>query len=183
MEYFMKKMIQSLSKLTAVIFLISLFSLSAVSAQSAPKFGHIDSNELLKIMPEFDAALTKLEELKTSQNEKLTMMQQEFQKQMQNYQETQAALNPEARAIKEKELQQMQSNIEAYYQQGMQELQAKETELTRPVVEKARLAVEEVGKENGFLYIFDKSKGAFVFNSVNSIDVLPLVKKKLGITE
>ena len=46
---------------------------------------------------------------------------------------------------------------------------------------KAQNAIEAVAKANGFTYIFDISAGGIVYFSDNSIDVLPLVKKELGI--
>lgn len=46
---------------------------------------------------------------------------------------------------------------------------------------KATNAIKEVAKENGFTYIFDMSSGAILFASETSEDILPLVKKKLGI--
>lgn len=179
----MRYVIQVVSKFTVVFLLCNILNISSISAQGLMKFGHVDSNELLKSMPEFESALSKLEDLKTAQNEKLTMMQQEFEKQMEAYMKGQATLAKEVAVQNEKELQQMRSNMEAYYQQGSQELQKKEAELTQPVIVKAKEAIEAVGKEHGFIYIFDISKGAFVFNSVESEDVLPLVKKKLGIAE
>ena len=41
------------------------------------------------------------------------------------------------------------------------------------------MAIEEVGAEQGFTYIFDTSAGATVFNGGE--DVLALVKAKLGL--
>jgi outer membrane protein len=41
-------------------------------------------------------------------------------------------------------------------------------------------AISEVGKENGYTYIFDVGTGAVVFFD-NGDNILPLVKKKLGI--
>ena len=47
------------------------------------------------------------------------------------------------------------------------------------IMEKIQKAAQEVGKENGFTYIF--TQNALLFAADNSEDVLPLVKKKLGI--
>jgi len=57
----------------------------------------------------------------------------------------------------------------------------KESQLLQPIIEKADKAIKEVGKENGYTYIFDLSRGSVVYFSEVSEDVLPLVKKKLGI--
>ena len=55
-----------------------------------------------------------------------------------------------------------------------------QNDLMQPVMEKALNAIKEVGKENGFTYIFDMNAG-ILYAAENSQDVLPLVKKKLGL--
>jgi outer membrane protein len=48
-------------------------------------------------------------------------------------------------------------------------------------MDKARKAIEEVAKENGLLYVFDMSQGNPVYASEESLDMLPLVKAKMGL--
>jgi len=50
-----------------------------------------------------------------------------------------------------------------------------------PVMEKARKAIEEVAKENGLLYVFDMTQGNPIYASEESMELLPLVKAKLGL--
>ena len=52
----------------------------------------------------------------------------------------------------------------------------------QPVLQKAEKAIKDVAKENGFTYIFDLARGPIIyFDETMSIDILPLVKAKLGI--
>jgi outer membrane protein len=53
--------------------------------------------------------------------------------------------------------------------------------LIQPVMDKARNAIDEVAKEKGLIYVFDLSQGNPVYTSPESLDLLPLVKAKLGI--
>jgi outer membrane protein len=62
----------------------------------------------------------------------------------------------------------------------MQQLQQS---LFAPVYEKAKAAVEKLGTEGGFTYIIDLSAGSLIFKGADSIDLLPLAKKELGIPE
>jgi outer membrane protein len=48
-------------------------------------------------------------------------------------------------------------------------------------MEKLRDAIEEIGEEGGFIYIFAENSGATVYQSDQSIDVTEQVKNKLGI--
>ena len=153
----------------------------AINGQSkALKFGHINSQELIQKMPEMDAAISKLEELQTSNNERLKLMQGELQSQANAFQKVRATLPEADRVKREKELEQMTQNIQSFYQTAQEDMQKKQQELTQPVIDKARKAVEDVGSEQGFMYIFDVSKGEVLYMGSQSVDVLPLVLKKLG---
>ena len=75
----------------------------------------------------------------------------------------------------------MGQRIQKFEELAMNKLQKAREELFEPVMTKATNAIKEVAKENGFTYIFDMSSGAVLFASETSEDILPLVKKKLGI--
>lgn len=172
-----------MKKIFRVSILLLFVGFAAANAQELVKykFGHINSQELLSQMPEFEEALNAMEKMKTDGNERLKSMQTEMQNQVAAYQQAAATMTTEQRAAKETELGEMSQKIQAYYQQTQQTMQQKETELTQPIIEKARKAVEAVGKENGFTYIFDTAKGDLVYFGVSSEDIMPLVRKKLGI--
>ena len=53
-----------------------------------------------------------------------------------------------------------------------------EQQLLAPMIERVRDAIEAVGKEQGFTYIFDTSTGVTLYNGGE--DVTDLVKTKLG---
>ncbi len=54
--------------------------------------------------------------------------------------------------------------------------------LMSPVIEKAQNAITKVAKENGLTYVFDLSAGSLIYyDDKGSVDLLPLVKKELGI--
>lgn len=146
---------------------------------SAQKFGHIDSQELLLSMPERDAAQKKLEEQAVMYEEQLKSMQAEFQTKYDDYL-AKGQTWPEAiRKTKEKELGQLQQGIQDFGQTAQQDLGALEEELLTPMFDRARKAIEDVGAENGFTYIFDSSTGVTLFNGGE--DVTALVRTKLGL--
>ncbi len=60
-------------------------------------------------------------------------------------------------------------------------MQKKQQEMLQPIIDKANNAIKEVARENGFIYIFDIAGGTILYYSEKSVDILPLVKKKLGI--
>jgi len=113
----------------------------------------------------------------------LQEMQVEFNKKYQYYLEKQDSLSSIAKKAKEEELQQLQERVQNYQTTAQQDLQKREAELLKPIQDKAKKAIEDVAKENGFIYVFDASGGLLLYYSDKSTDILPMVKKKLGISE
>jgi outer membrane protein len=99
----------------------------------------------------------------------------------QAYQAEAQTLSAEERTAKETELMELNQKVQNYYMLSQQQIQAKQNELQAPIVQKLKAAIQEVGDEEGFLYIFEMTSRVPVFASDKSIDVGPLVKAKLGI--
>lgn len=151
-----------------------------VNAQTL-KFGHINSQELLKAMPERDSAEAKLKQFTKTLEDQIEELSVEFNKKYQDYLQKRATFTDAIREMKEKELQEMQQRAQEFQQVAEQDYQRMQAELMKPVIEKADAAIKKVGQDNGFIYIFDTSVGTILFQSDKSVDILPLVKTELGI--
>jgi len=158
------------------------FGVSGVMAQSY-KFGHIDSQEILKVMPDMDSAQAKITNYAESLQAQIEELQVEFNKKYQDYLQKRSTFTDAIREMKEKELTDMQQRAQEYQQVAEQDYQRYQAETMKPVIDKADAAIKKVAKANGFTYIFDTSSGVLLYFSEQSIDIAPLVKKELGITE
>ncbi|MCB8963444.1 MAG: OmpH family outer membrane protein [Bacteroidales bacterium] len=147
------------------------------------KFGHINSQELLTAMPDRDSAEAKVKKYGQTIQDQLEELQVEFNKKYQDYVQKRATLTDAIREMKEKELQEMQQRAQDFQQNAEQDYQRFQAETMKPVIEKADAAIKKVAKANGFTYVFDISGGILLYYSEQSTDILPLVKKELGITK
>ena len=166
------------------IFLIAVaVSALTVNAQQKLKIGHINSQELLALMPESDSAQKQLEKIANDHQLVLEEMSVEFNKKFEAYRLALDAgtLSDLARASKEAELEDLQTRIQQFEQTAQQDLQQKRMEIFTPVQEKALNAVNEVAEENGFTYVFDTGMGALVYTAPDSQNILDMVKVKLGL--
>lgn len=162
--------------------LIALFFISASSfSQSKLKFGHLNSNDLFALMPEKGASQKTLQDYSKQLEDQLVAMQDELQKKYTDYQANQDTLTALIKKTKEEELTAMQQRIQTFQTNAQQELQKKESELLQPIIEKAKKAIEEVAKENGYTYIFDTGTGSLLYWPKDADDIMSLVKTKLGI--
>lgn len=155
------------------------FSASAF-AQKTVKLGHINSSDLMQIMPGKDSAQAAFEaEVKILEGE-LKAMQDELEKKLNDYQERKSQMTELIRSTKEQELNDLNQRIQIYQQNAQKKLQEKEAELLQPIIDRAKQAISDVAKENGYTYIFDTSAGAVLYQQ-DSDDIFNLVKKKLGL--
>ncbi len=170
-----------MKKALGIILVVVLFSATSVLAQKDLKFGHINSSELLSVMPERDSARVQLQDYSQMLQQEMEAMQVEYQNKVNIYLEKQETYSDLVRQSKEAEIQEMQQRIQGFQQTAQQDLQQKEAELFQPIMDKAQAAIEKVAKANGFIYVFDLSAGSVVYFSEQSVNILPLVKKELGI--
>lgn len=150
------------------------------SAQKTQKIGHINFAKLYEQMPGQDSirsAYTKFSEQLQSQ---FQTMQTEYEAKLGDYQNNQATMSSIIKQTKEKEIIDLQKRIQDFQQTAQEELQNKEAELTAPVIEKARNAVRDVAKENGYTFIFNSTEGILLYSEQGD-DIMPLVVKKLGL--
>lgn len=162
------------------ICLVAVLVISAgmVSAQTL-KFAHIDSQALIEAMPETAAARKSIEEQTAGLEKQLADLQKEFQTKLADYTQKADSLTDLVRQAKEEDLQNLQQRIQTFNNNASQKLQQKQAELMQPIFDKAKGTIEEVAKTQGVIYVFDTQN--VLYKSTASIDLLPLVKTKLGI--
>ncbi len=134
-------------------------------------------------MPERDSAEATIQQYARELEGELEIMEVEYRNKLNDYLEKQDNLTPLVKQTKEQELNEIQSRIQEFSNSAEQELQQQQAQLIQPIIMKAEKAIKDVAKENGFTYIFDLSRGAVISFSDQSVDILPLVKKKLGLEE
>jgi len=166
-----------------VAILLAFTATTDVMAQNKNKFGHIDSQKLLEAMPERKAA----QEQMIAETKKLEMqlqaMSTEYQTKMQEYQALPPdSVSPLIRQFKEEEIINLQNRIQNFQAQADEALVQKETELLKPIIDKAKAAIKAVSDSNGYTYVFDTSGGT-VLQFPDGDNILPLVLKYLGLPE
>lgn len=160
------------------ILLIAITVLS--TSVFAQKLGHINSNDLLLSMPERNSVEQKIKTYAQELENQLGTMSKEYQAKVQDYQAKEATMTDAIKQDKIKEITNLETRITEFQQTAQKDLQGKEESLLKPIIDKAKKAIEDVAKENNFTYIFDSGVGVLLYQK-DSDDIMPLVKKKLGL--
>ena len=168
------------STITLGLMMAALFFSTSTTAQvMEARFGHIDTQALLESMPERNTIQSEIEGAAAQYEQEIVRMQGELEAKVAEYQQKAESWPTAIRAQKEQDITQDQQGLEQFYATVQQELAILEQSLLEPMIERARTAIEQVGAEEGFTYIFDTSTGSTVYNGGE--DVLGLVKAKLGL--
>jgi len=165
-----------------IVLLVAMFVASDSYGQTKVKFGHLDFAKLYSTMPELDSVKKVFETYNKSIQDMYAALQTELENKFMDYQANASGMSEIIRSTKEAEINDLKERMDAFEAKATQDLQAKEAELTAPVIDRAKKAVQDIAKENGYTYIFNSSEGLLLY-AEPSDDITELVKSKLGIKE
>ena len=152
-------------------------------AAQAQKFGYINTTEIFNVMPDKATAENTLKSVSDKYETEFKNLQDAFQKKMADYEAADKdATTPQA--IKDRHQQELQDDymkIQNFQQTAAQDLQRQQETLLAPITQKIQNAIQAVGAEGGFTFIFDQAAGAILYTGTNAEDISSKVKAKLGI--
>ncbi|WP_300568778.1 OmpH family outer membrane protein [Flavobacterium sp.] len=140
---------------TLLIAAVMFFGASQMNAQT--KTAHIDVNDLLSKMPEMTSAKAQLEKLSKTFDAEYTTMVTEYQTKMKKYEGEAATATEAVNETRAKEMQDMGQRIQQYRDTAQKQLQEKELEIVKPIMDKAKAAIVKVGKAKGYQYVIDSA--------------------------
>ena len=144
------------------------------------KFGHINVEQILTIMPEAVTAELALQQEVTELQAQLQTMQEELQSKFKDYELNQNTMSEAVRKDKETNLQNLQQRILTFEQTAQQSLTTKQNQLLEPVLQKLQDAINKVAAEKGYAYIFNVTDmTSTIIFSDDSFDITDEVKTKL----
>lgn len=145
------KQIKSL--LIAALFVFG--ATQTINAQA--KTAHVDVSEIMAKMPAMLDAQTQLEKLSATYDADYKKMVEEYQGKLKKYEGESTTVTDAVNGERSKEVQDMQKRIVDFRDNAQKELQQKESDIVKPLMEKVRASIQKVGKAKGFQYVLDGS--------------------------
>ena len=161
-----------------VVFMLLMCAPLTVLAQ---KFGHVNAQEIIQVMPEYTKAKTEIDALQQQYEADLKSMQEEFTKKVKDYEDNAKTLPENIRTRREQELTEMQQKIQQSFQDNQQALSKASQEKMQAITMKVVDAIKAVGQEGGYVYVMDTNSGVPYISTTLSTDVTAQVKAKLGL--
>lgn len=155
----------------------------AKSVPMSSKFGRINMQEIVFEMAEFKEMQAKIKALSEDWSKQLEIIQVEFNNKYLEFEKGRANMSTAEVQIKHEELQTLQSRYAELQQIAQQDIEKQQSELIRPIQQKATNAVNKIAVEGGYLGVYDSSLPSLAyFDEAMIIDISEAVRKELGIT-
>lgn len=147
------------------------------STYAQTKVAHIDTEALIKAMPETKNAEAEIQKLGKTYEATIQESVKLLESKLKQYDAEAQSQTQEENQKRMEEVEGMKQSLAAYQQQAQKDLQQKEFDLLKPITEKAKAAIDKVAKSQGFNYVLD-AKSLIV---AEGKDLMSDVKSELGI--
>jgi len=164
--------IKKMKKIVSMALLAAGLLLMNTNAKAQTKIGYVSLAEFLPSMPEYKKADTAMQDYRNALGQNFEDLKKEFNEQDSLLSSKDTLKYTKAQIeLKRKTLNELYLKVTGYQQQAQEQL-------FTPVQKKALDVIQTVAKENGYTYVFQK-EALYAYPLAD--DLLPLVKKKLGL--
>jgi outer membrane protein len=172
-----------MKKIVAVM--VFLLCGGMVPSNAQVKIAYFNSDAIMKQLPDALDAQKQLDQMVADWQQELNKMQDEWKKKFDEYDKRKLIMTEQRRADTERELRDMDQKIvdfrtQKFGQNG--ELFNKQNELMKPVQDRVFKAVQDVAREDGYDYVFDKSGDILLMYANDKYDLTQKIFAKLKVT-
>jgi len=149
----------------------------------AQKFAYVDTEYILKNIPEYKEAQDELDKLSIEWQKQLERKYSEIDKMYKNYQAEQILLTEDMKVKREDEIIKKEKEAKEYQKSKFGvggELFKKRQELVKPVQDKVYKAIQDVANIGGLAVIFDKASALTMLYTNPKYNKSDAVLKKMG---
>ncbi len=169
-----------MKKLTKVLVsLVLALGIGFGANAQSQKIGYVDSQIIIDMMPESAKIQQDLQAYYSELQAQLQAMATEYQNKLRDYEANSATMGNILRQSKEKEIVDLQNRIQEFQAGAESDLAAKQDELSKPMLDKIKKAIDDVAKTKGLAYVFEKTVILSIGDT--AIDITADVKAKLGL--
>jgi outer membrane protein len=159
------------------LLLIAVVTLGFNNIQAQQKIGHISTDLLISLMPETKALNAEIEKLSKTYETELKGEEAKLEAKLKRYDAEARSQTDEVNQQRSAEVQKDQQNLYQASQVAKEDITKRRNEILKPILEKAKNAIDEVASEKGYTYVLEAS----TLIVANGTDLLPAVKTKLGL--
>jgi outer membrane protein len=165
-----------------VIFLLLLLLAAPATLAAQDKFGYVNTQELIVILPEYKIAEDSLKAYAGLLQADYMQLQEEYNTLFSKFERLidDKTLSLEDRQKDYIDIQNLDKRMQQLEQGSEQLLTNKQEELLKPVTAVLNEAIKSVAKDNGYTYVIDSSAFGIFTVVPEADDITPLVLQRLG---
>jgi outer membrane protein len=171
-------------RLVKILLLAATFIVLGNSSY-AQKFGYVDTEYILDMMPEYRSAQKQLDMMAEEWQKEMDKMQEVIDKMYRDLKAEMVLLTEDLRKKREQEIKEKDKQLKDYrhLKFGYEgELFKKRQELIKPIQDKIFVAIQNVAKKNAYDFIFAKSSDMIMLYSNARYDRSDEVLAEMGVT-
>ena len=165
-------------------FLFIALLLSVLVPVQAQKYACVNTDYIMRNVPEYNQALTKINKYIEEWQQELQNKQQEVDELRQQYQQEAYLLPDNLKQRRQDEIHNKETELRNLQRQRFGtggDLEQKRAELMKPVQDRVYNAIERVAREKNYAFVFDKAASATVIYVSEKYDISNLVLEMLGV--
>lgn len=153
-----------------IILVLVALLLMVAPALAEIKIGYVDLQKALNLSKAGVAAKNEIATQVKKYEDEFKAKQEELQKMKTELEKQAVLLSDDAKAQKERDFQQNVKDLQRFQKDIKEELQQKDTDFTRKILNELFEILQKVGKDGGYSMIIEKNEGAVIFAD-ESIDL------------
>ncbi|MHB8931611.1 MAG: OmpH/Skp family outer membrane protein [Melioribacteraceae bacterium] len=169
-------------KKTGLVLSLILFAVFTQKLNAQLKIGYVDSDTIMKQLPDAQDVQKKLDAMVKEWQEELSKMERDWKAKYDDYDKRKLILSEQKRVEIEKELVGMEDQVSKYRQDkfGVKgELFQKQEELMKPIQNRIFTVIQQIAKEKDYDYVFDRSGDILFLYAKEEYDLTKEVIDKL----
>jgi len=165
-----------MKRLKSLLIATVLFLGASQTINAQAKTAHVDVNEIISKMPAMLDAQKQLEKLSATYDAEYKTMAEEYTNKMKKYEQEANTVGDAVNQTRQAEMQDLVKRITDYRDNAQKELQKKESDLVKPLMDKIKASIQKVGKAKGYQYVLNLADLLLA----DGPDLTADVKKDLG---
>jgi len=151
--------------LLLLIVLLTVVAVPTAMAADAMKIGYVDLQKALNLSAAGKAAKEKMKAKFKDYDADVQKRQEELKKLKDDLEKQALLLSAEARAAKERDYQQKVKDYQRLTKDIQEELQQTDADYTRKILEEIFKVVQQIGKQDGYTMILEKTESSILYAS------------------
>jgi outer membrane protein len=165
-----------MKQLKSLLVALVMFIGTSQNINAQAKVAHVDVNDIISKMPAMNDARTQLQKLSATYDNEYKTMTDEYQNKIKKYDQEAGTVTDAVNQTRQTEVQDLIKRITDYRDNAQKELEKKEADLVKPLMDKIKTSIAKVGKAKGFQYVLNASDLLLT----DGPDITADVKKDLG---